>query len=236
LETVLAMAAVEPAFAQALGKRCDEALAASGVVVSEQERRILRATPSESLRLMSLNLEQRIPAANRRSFLRRAGQSLAILAGTTLVARDAEAQPSEHAQVWWEDSGPRVGLRGGTGTGSRPDPGRHRNSKVLLSAVKTAGPLSRGVVRRVMRRHLVRILHYYRQELVMRPKLKGTLRVKFVITAAGTVRFVKLVGSDLRAPGLERNVLRTIKSWRFPVPGRIASTTVTAKYRFRPGK
>lgn len=237
LETLLGMAAVEPAFARALATRRDDALAASGVVMSAGEERVLRAAPGESLRQMSVSLEPRIPVASRRTFLLRAGQAVALLAGTALVARESVAQPTgTKAKVWWEDSGPRVGLRGGTGTGSRPGPVRpwRRRGKVWLRSVKCVGPLSRGIVRRVMRRHLARILYYYRKELVKRPKLKGDLRVKFVISPAGKVSAAKLVSSTLGAPALEKSVVRAIRRWRFPMPGRVASTTVTATFRFRP--
>jgi TonB family protein len=236
LETLLAMAAVEPEFARALATRRDEALAASGVEMSAGEKRVLRAAPGESLRQMSVSLESRIPAASRRTFLLRAGQAVALLAGTALLGRESQAQPAS-TKVWWEDSGPRVGLRGGTGTGSRPDPGRpgrRQRGKVWLRSVKTKGPLSRGIVRRVMNRHLAQIRSYYRKELSKRPKLKGDLKVKFVITPAGKVKLARLVSSTLRAPVLEKSVVHAIRRWRFPMPGRVASTTVTATFRFRP--
>lgn len=237
LETLLAMAAVEPEFARALATRREEALAASGVEMSVGERRVLRSTPSESLRQMSARLEPRIPAASRRTFLRRAGQSLAVLAGTALLARETEARPAS-TKAWWEDAGPRVGLSGGTGTGSRPDVmrPRRRQGRVWLRSVKTKGPLSRGIVRRVMRRHLSRIRYYYEKELAKRPKLKGDLAVKFVISPAGKVSHAGLVSTTLGTPRLERAIVQAIRRWRFPMPGRVASTTVTAKFRFRPGK
>ncbi len=257
LETLLAMAAVDPDFARALATRRDDALAASGVALSPEERRILEATPAQSLQQMSASLVRRIPASSRRTFLRRAGQSLALLAGTTLLAGDGLAAPpvtgktpamqppqpapqrAGQSRVWWEHGQPSVGLSGRRGTGSRPDRRRPRSKvrgRVWLRSVKTKGPLSRSIVRRVMRRHLARIRYYYEVALIKRPKLKGELRVEFVITAAGKVTVARMVSSTLRAPTLRKRILGAIRTWRFPMPGRVASTTVSATFRFRPKK
>lgn len=81
LEQLLAMAASNEEFAEALQVDLDTAVAASGVALSDTERAVLRATPVPMMKKMIDRVETLLPRPERRIFLERAAAALALLLG-----------------------------------------------------------------------------------------------------------------------------------------------------------
>ncbi len=84
IEQLMAMAAVDPDFAEALYVDQESAVAASGVELTATERGILAATPEPALRQMVGNVGGAIPDEERRAFLGRSAAALLALVGGVL--------------------------------------------------------------------------------------------------------------------------------------------------------
>jgi len=99
IEELLALAAVDPAFAAALERDRKAAIEASGVALSPAEREVLRVTEEPALRQMAASLAGLLSEQDRREFLGRSAAAVALLLGA--AATTGCPQPV---------------------TGSRPDP------------------------------------------------------------------------------------------------------------------
>jgi hypothetical protein len=87
IEELLLMAAVDPAFRDALLDDRDRAVSASGVSLRPTERAILAAVDATTLQRMISNVGTTIPEHDRRTFIgRSAAALLALVGGGTLLA------------------------------------------------------------------------------------------------------------------------------------------------------
>lgn len=86
IEELLAMAAVDDKFAAALIENREKAIASSGVQLTPTEKSVVVATSDEALRQMIGNIENRIPARERRTFLKKSAAALLALVGGGIVA------------------------------------------------------------------------------------------------------------------------------------------------------
>jgi hypothetical protein len=137
IETVLALAAVDPDFAARLLEDRDAALEASGVALSPTQRQVLRTIPPAALRGMIERFCARIPEHDRRSFLGRSATALLTLVAGTSV----------------------LGAGGGGYGGIQPDRpglglGRRPRTWIAVEALWVKGGLEQEIVRRIIRRHI----------------------------------------------------------------------------------
>ena len=90
IEELLAMAAVDSEFADALFANRDRAIDASGVSLTATERAIIGATDTSMLSQMIKNVQGAIPDADRRTFMQRSAAALlAFLGGAAVVGAAA---------------------------------------------------------------------------------------------------------------------------------------------------
>ncbi|MCP4445550.1 MAG: AgmX/PglI C-terminal domain-containing protein [Myxococcales bacterium] len=116
-----------------------------------------------------------------------------------------------------------IGHSEGTGTGYKPGHGkgelrRHKASppKVTIGPIDQNGDLDPSIIRRYVRKKLSRIRYCYEKELVVSPRLSGTVVTQFTISPMGIVQSVKARG--LGNPGVESCVSAAIESIQFPKP------------------
>ncbi|MHC4661991.1 MAG: hypothetical protein ACYS8W_09920 [Planctomycetota bacterium] len=95
IEQLLAMAAVDNEFAAALMNDHESATAASGVELTQTEKGILSSIPAPALKQMIGNVRGRIPAKERRAFLKKSAAALLALVsgGILTTAGLAEGDP-----------------------------------------------------------------------------------------------------------------------------------------------
>jgi TonB family protein len=82
-------------------------------------------------------------------------------------------------------------------------------------------------------RYLAGLRWAYNNELRRDPTLRGVLVVRYEILPNGAVENVTLVSSGLRHPALEQEVIRQIRTWRYP-PEPAGSVIVVWPFSFVP--
>jgi TonB family protein len=125
-----------------------------------------------------------------------------------------------------------AGLRWRTPPGGRVF--RSHRMRVFVGTATINGRVDKQPVRRVVKRHLYELKACYRDVgLAANRKLKGEVRVKFVISSSGHVGSVEFVESTLNHKPMEACVKKAFKGWVFPGPDE-GSATVVLKMAFRP--
>jgi TonB family protein len=88
-------------------------------------------------------------------------------------------------------------------------------------------------VGRVVRSHKMSIRMSYERYLKRDPSLAGKITVRFTISANGRVSRVEILENTTGSDGLERDIKRKVRMWRFePIGG--GDVTVTYPFVFRP--
>ncbi len=128
-----------------------------------------------------------------------------------------------------------LGKAGYNKSGGRFDYGRvkklgKRQPKVPPSPdsrVDTRGSLAKGVIRRIINRHLNEIRFCYEQALTRRPDVQGRVAVKFIIAPTGAVQTAIKASSTVGNPQLEGCIVNAVRRWNFPAPegGGIVAVT-----------
>jgi hypothetical protein len=131
-----------------------------------------------------------------------------------------------------------VGQGSGTGSGYGVGSGgmRSGSASVPQTRIGTAtatGELDKNIIRRYIRQKLPHIEYCYQKQLIVNPKLAGTITVSFVIAGSGKV-------SSANAEGFDENVAScvagVVKSIQFPKPKGGGSVTVSYPFTFKPGE
>ena len=107
----------------------------------------------------------------------------------------------------------------GYGSGSGRGSGKSRKStppQVKLDNATVNGDLDANIIRRYIRRKLPRIRHCYEKELVVKPKLSGTVTTQFRISPKGVVQGASAKG--MGSSSVESCVAAAISSIQFPEP------------------
>jgi outer membrane biosynthesis protein TonB len=128
-----------------------------------------------------------------------------------------------------------IGHGSGTGTGYGTGGLRGRPAyppQVKIGKTSSTGNLDKNIIRRYVRRKLPRIRNCYEKELLVKPTLKGTLTVKFVINGQGRLDSVK--ASGLKDRRVASCVEAAIKSIQFPKPKGGGKVTVRYPFAFKP--
>jgi TonB family protein len=105
---------------------------------------------------------------------------------------------------------------------------------VAPGVASVSGSLSEEVVRRVVRKHSSALLACYQAEAAG-TGLSGTIEVKFVIGASGTVEMAAVTSSTLGNAAIEQCVAKAFRSWTFPAPDGGGMVVVTMPVAFTPG-
>ena len=170
--------------------------------LSPTEREVLASVPPESLRQMVAAVVE--GAQDRRSFLQQSGAMLGVFAAGG-------------------------GGGGGGYGGARADvPG----SEVRLDEVKVRGPLSREIVRRLLRRNVNQVRYCYERERQRYPALAGKVTVGFAIKIDGTVGESAVKASTVGNKELESCIAAGPRRGQFPKPSAVV--TVECTYSMRP--
>ena len=123
--------------------------------------------------------------------------------------------------------------RGGKGYGkSAGDLGerRARVPKVIPGRPIVQGSLDRAIIRRVVRQHRREIKYCYEKELQKNKNLGGTVKIKFTISASGSVISSRVASSSLNNKKVERCMAGKVRRWVFPEPK--GGGIVIVKYPF----
>jgi TonB family protein len=81
---------------------------------------------------------------------------------------------------------------------------------------EVTGPLSREIIRRVVRQHRREIKYCYEKELQSNPELAGRVTVNFTITPSGDVVSALVKESSLGNTAVEQCMQNKIRHWTFP--------------------
>lgn len=97
LQTLLRMAAVDPAFRQELVQRRAEVATVAGVTLTRSEQAVLAALPDDQLRQMAAQLPP--PPPKRRAFLRQTAATAVVLLGGAALAASMPACCDDEGSV-----------------------------------------------------------------------------------------------------------------------------------------
>jgi TonB family protein len=89
-------------------------------------------------------------------------------------------------------------------------------------------------IRQVIKQNSWGIRYCYERQLTRYPKLSGRMRVKFTITANGTVSSSTIVDATTNNPELETCVADRVRTWTFPKPKDGGVMVVTYPFVFAP--
>ena len=137
-----------------------------------------------------------------------------------------------------DDMGTKKGIGTGTNRGpkglgpNKPWDKETRQPKLIPDArgAEMEGGLDRSIIRRVVRQHRRELKYCYEKGLQQNRNLKGTVKLKFVISAAGNVISARVFSSTLKNKKVESCMTSKVRRWIFPEPKGGKITTV--KYPF----
>lgn len=121
---------------------------------------------------------------------------------------------------------------GGLGAGDMglsPNKGISVDSRIE-EEIELQDALDPDVINAIIKRYLPQIDHCYQSRLVIKPKLKGKVKVDFTIVASGGVANPKIIESSLKDSITEKCILEKIQQWKFPRPK--GGGMVNVKYPF----
>jgi len=96
------------------------------------------------------------------------------------------------------------------------------------------GSLDKGIIRRVVRRHLNEIKDVYQRQLKRNPNIfNGRHNIKFTIGPTGHVLRASVSGPAASAPQFAQGLARVVRRWRFPVPRGGGTVIVSYPLMFR---
>lgn len=78
--------------------------------------------------------------------------------------------------------------------------------------------LDQELINAIIKRYLPQIDHCYQMRLVVKPKLKGKVKVSFDIVGDGSVKQARVVETTLRDLETEKCITEKISNWKFPAP------------------
>ena len=129
-----------------------------------------------------------------------------------------------------------IGTGSGTGSGYNGRGGmRGRTDDLPTVSIgqpnASGGDLDKAIIRRYIKRNHQKIQYCYEKELLARPSLAGTARVRFIIGTDGLVS--KARGEDL--PPVDACVAKVIEAIEFPKPKSGGAVIVSYPFVFRTG-
>lgn len=132
-----------------------------------------------------------------------------------------------------------IGHGSGTGSGYGVGSGRGgmrgrkaRPPEVRIGSATATGDLDKNIIRRYIRKKLPQIKYCYEKQLLVKPKLEGTVTTQFTISGNGAV--ISVQASGIGDPAVESCVAAAIKSIQFPKPKGGGLVNVRYPFTFRP--
>ncbi|MAT28992.1 MAG: hypothetical protein CMN29_29210 [Sandaracinus sp.] len=123
----------------------------------------------------------------------------------------------------------RPGGPHGPGTGPaptlRPRTRPDFTPSVRAGRATTVGGLTRGAIRRTVRRHQPEVRFCYEQALTQRPDLEGRVTVRFVVDPEGTVRTAVAQPTEGMSSRVGDCVGQAVRRWSFPSSPGVTSVT-----------
>lgn len=152
---------------------------------------------------------------------------LAELSSTDGAGGVLITDPDGTAPDGWGTIGTVRGTSGfGNGVGTlRP---RGTLPRVDVGQAQATGDLDQAIIRRFIRRNIQKLQYCYEKQLLVKPRLAGTVVAEFTIDGAGSVIASTASGVD---PEVSSCVARVIGGITFPEPRN--GGVVTVKYPFR---
>ncbi|HUS63270.1 MAG TPA: AgmX/PglI C-terminal domain-containing protein [Kofleriaceae bacterium] len=132
-----------------------------------------------------------------------------------------------------------IGHGSGTGSGYGVGSGRGMRGRsaavpnVRIGNADATGSLDKNIIRRYIRRKLPAIRYCYEKQLLVKPKLAGTVKASFVIAETGNVVVSSADGMD---GDVSRCIATAIKSIEFPKPKGGGVVKVNYPFTFRPAE
>jgi len=132
-----------------------------------------------------------------------------------------------------------IGHGSGTGSGYGVGSGRGgmhgrkaRPPQVNIGHATATGDLDKNIIRRYIRKKLPQIKYCYEKQLLVKPKLAGTVVTNFTISGNGAV--ISVSASGIGDGSVESCVAAAIKSIQFPKPKGGGLVNVRYPFTFRP--
>ena len=151
--------------------------------------------------------------------------------------------PGQGGTGWGTIGTGRYGTIGhGSGTGSGYGVGSGRSGMgnrigkvpdVRIGSADATGSLDKNIIRRYIRRKLPAIRYCYEKQLLVKPKLAGTVKASFVISEAGNVVVSSADGMD---DDVSSCIATAIKTMEFPKPKGGGIVKVNYPFTFRPAE
>ena len=89
-------------------------------------------------------------------------------------------------------------------------------------------------VKEVIKSHRGSLDFAYRKALRSDPTLKGIISIEFTVAPDGTIVSARVVSSTVGDPAFEEDVLKRVKTWKFPAYPDSGNTIVTYPIEFSP--
>lgn len=103
----------------------------------------------------------------------------------------------------------------------------------IEGAASSSAKRDNNAINKVVSSHKTSIRMSYDKYLKRIPDLAGKITIRFTILATGRVTDVQILENTTGNPGLERDIIRKVKMWRFEDIGE-GEVTVTYPFVFRP--
>ncbi|HUQ05121.1 MAG TPA: AgmX/PglI C-terminal domain-containing protein [Kofleriaceae bacterium] len=124
-----------------------------------------------------------------------------------------------------------IGHGSGTiGQGNGYGPGVHDAPSVSIGQPAAVGDLDKAIIRRYIKRNIPKITYCYEKQLLVKPKLEGTVTAQFFISPSGAVASSNASGVDVEVASC---VAAVIKSIEFPKPKGGGGVQVNYPFNFR---
>ncbi len=111
-------------------------------------------------------------------------------------------------------------------------PGKEGTSPFAKSTLRQTR--SQESIKEVVKSHRGSLDFAYRKALRSDPTLKGVITIEFTLSPDGTVISVRVVSSTVTDPSFEEDVLKRVKTWKFPAYPDSGNTIVTYPIEFSP--
>jgi hypothetical protein len=107
--------------------------------------------------------------------------------------------------------------------------------EITHGVLKSRGSLPPDVIRAYIKKHRQQIKYCYERELTRYPDLTGKLRIHFIISKNGGVRFSEAdLTKGIGHTNLSGCILNRVKTWRFPKPQGGGEVEVRYPFLFNP--
>src|SRR3990170_3692602 len=111
-------------------------------------------------------------------------------------------------------------------------PGKEGTSPFVKSTLRQTR--SQESIKEVIKSHRGSLDFAYRKALRSDPTLKGIINIEFTVSPDGSVISARIVSSTISDPSFEEDVLKRVKTWKFPAYPDSGNTVVTYPIEFSP--